>query len=131
MKENLLETLFLQASSDPVTKNMSTKDYQSYMYKGVQIIKENDKITIYNPSDMDYYTEIKNLEVFEDGWIRGVLRITKQKYLDKLEKIKTEIAYEMNNNKNFSKISELREDRDRITKKYREISNKLKTITHE
>ncbi len=131
MKENLLETLFLQASNDPVTKNTSTNEYKSYMYKGVQIIKENEKITIYNPSEMDYYTEIDNLDVFKDGWISGVLRITKQKYLDKLETIKTEIAYEMNNNKNFSKISELREDRDRITKKYREISNKLKTITHE
>tara|TARA_R100000329_G_scaffold21777_6_gene21137 strand:+ start:1676 stop:2071 length:396 start_codon:yes stop_codon:yes gene_type:complete len=131
LKENLLETLFLQASNDPVTKNTSTNEYKSYMYKGVQIIKENEKITIYNPSEMDYYTEIDNLDVFKDGWISGVLRITKQKYLDKLETIKTEIAYEMNNNKNFSKISELREDRDRITKKYREISNKLKTITHE
>ena len=126
-----METLFLQASNDPVTKNTSTNEYKSYMYKGVQIIKENEKITIYNPSEMDYYTEIDNLDVFKDGWISGVLRITKQKYLDKLETIKTEIAYEMNNNKNFSKISELREDRDRITKKYREISNKLKTITHE
>ncbi len=131
MKENLLETLFLQASNDPVTKNTSTKEYKSYMYKGVQIIKENENITIYNPSEMDYYTEIDNLDVFKDGWISGVLRITKQKYLEKLETIKTEIAYEMNNNKNFSKISELREDRDRITKKYREISNKLKSITHE
>tara|TARA_Y100001938_G_C7816175_1_gene294316 strand:- start:11 stop:406 length:396 start_codon:yes stop_codon:yes gene_type:complete len=131
LKENLLETLFLQASNDPVTKNTSTKEYKSYMYKGVQIIKENENITIYNPSEMDYYTEIDNLDVFKDGWISGVLRITKQKYLEKLETIKTEIAYEMNNNKNFSKISELREDRDRITKKYREISNKLKTITHE
>tara|TARA_Y100001937_G_scaffold126862_1_gene197289 strand:- start:1299 stop:1694 length:396 start_codon:yes stop_codon:yes gene_type:complete len=131
LKENLLETLFLQASNDPVTKNTSTKEYKSYMYKGVQIIKENENITIYNPSEMDYYTEIDNLDVFKDGWISGVLRITKQKYLEKLETIKTEIAYEMNNNKNFSKISELREDRDRITKKYREISNKLKSITHE
>ena len=126
-----METLFLQASNDPVTKNTSTKEYKSYMYKGVQIIKENENITIYNPSEMDYYTEIDNLDVFKDGWISGVLRITKQKYLEKLETIKTEIAYEMNNNKNFSKISELREDRDRITKKYREISNKLKSITHE
>ena len=131
MKENLLETLFLQASNDPVTKNTSTKEYKSYMYKGVQIIKENENITIYNPSEMDYYTEIDNLDVFKDGWISGVLRITKQKYLEKLETIKTEIAYEMNNNKNFSKISELREDRDRITKKYTQISNKLKSITHE
>ena len=48
-----------------------------------------------------------------------------------LETIKNDIAYEMNHNKNFSKISELREDRDRITKKYTQISNKLKSITHE
>tara|TARA_B100001093_G_scaffold114955_1_gene107318 strand:+ start:981 stop:1376 length:396 start_codon:yes stop_codon:yes gene_type:complete len=131
LNSKLLETLFHQASNDPVTKNKSTKEYDCYMYKGVQITKEDQKITIYKPSDMNFYIELESLDDFKDGWMLGVLRLTLKKYKYKLETIKNDIAYEMNNNKNFSKISELREDRDRITKKYTQISNKLKTITHE
>ena len=59
------------------------------------------------------------------GWKRGVYLVTLQKYKEKLENIKKQMAIELNTTKSAKRIKLFKQSREQITKKYYLITQKL------
>ena len=126
MDQEQLRNLFQEASKHHSTRNISSSEEQSYMYLGVKISKQHD-LYLLQLANTNFYTDLNLDTTFKDGWVVGVNKIKRLEYEKQLNKIEKDIAYEMNNEKNFSDILELRSKREYIIKK---INNTRKTLKH-
>ena len=61
----------------------------------------------------------------------GVNKYKKIQYKRELNKIEKQIAYEMNNKKDFNEIKKLREKREHLLKKYNNTRKTLKQNNYE
>tara|TARA_R110000787_G_scaffold106301_1_gene213960 strand:+ start:614 stop:1018 length:405 start_codon:yes stop_codon:yes gene_type:complete len=122
-----LNKLFEEAKACDQSVNLSTKRYECYIYKGVQIIKDDTSIKIYSPKGMDFYDEVSTdfYLLFMDGWKIGVYRLTLKKYELSLLRIEKKIADEMNNKVSLKVIEQLRSRRLNIMNKFYSIRTKL------
>ena len=57
MTKEQLDMIFQQAKSDDSSKKISSSPYESYMYKGIKILKDEKSIRI-QTSGMSYYQEL-------------------------------------------------------------------------
>jgi hypothetical protein len=62
-----------------------------------------------------------------EGWTRGVLMITLDKYKSKLDRIKNSISRELNGNNSKKRLNYFKEARQQILNKYYKITQKLNT----
>tara|TARA_R110000824_G_scaffold207761_3_gene393259 strand:+ start:274 stop:678 length:405 start_codon:yes stop_codon:yes gene_type:complete len=122
-----LNQLFEEAKAHEQSISLSTKKYECYIYKGVQIIKDDASIKIYSPKGMDFYDEVSTdfYLLFMDGWKIGVYRLTLKKYELALLRIEKKIANEMNNKVSLKVIEQLRSRRLNIMNKFYSIRTKL------
>jgi hypothetical protein len=122
-----LNKLFEEAKACDQSVNLSTKRYECYIYKGVQIVKDDTSIKIYSPKGMDFYDEVSTdfYLLFMDGWKIGVYRLTLKKYELSLLRIEKKIADEMNNKVSLKVIEQLRSRRLNIMNKFYSIRTKL------
>jgi len=128
-----LEKIFNEAKNDGQCVNLSTKHYECYIYKGVQIIKDKTSIKIYSPKGMDFYDELPQeyYLFFIRGWKEGVYKLTLKKYELSLARIEKKIAQEMNNKVSLKAIDQLRGRRLNIMNKFYSIRTKLNQILNQ
>tara|TARA_Y100001973_G_C5148888_1_gene306993 strand:- start:686 stop:1003 length:318 start_codon:yes stop_codon:yes gene_type:complete len=98
---------------------------------GVKLTKDDmtGQIKIFDPTkSTNYYIEL-NIDEYNyfqtEGWKKGVFRITLNKYINKLERIKTSISEEMNGSMSLKKLKYLKESRQQVLKKYYKLIQKL------
>lgn len=126
-----LEDIFHQAMNDYATVDVSGSDYQACIYLGVKITKDNEtgEIIIYDPiKSVNYYIEIEKdlYNIFhKKGWKKAVIQITLDKYKEKLERIKTSVANEMNGTQSQKRLKFFKETREMILNKYYKLTQKL------
>jgi len=120
-----------QAKTDGVSKNISTSNYQAYMYKGVKIINDNYSTRI-ETSGINYYREISDEQYkeFEKGWLSGVYRLTLKKYQAQLENLEIRVRDEMNGSKSMKVLEGHKTHRIMLNKKHEEVSKKLNNLTN-
>ena len=132
MSSNTLEDIFAQAERTQGSVNLHGLGYKAYIYLGVKITKDkaSGEIKIYDPSkSVNYYIEIEQelYKVFlKKGWKKSVIDLTLKKYKDKLDRVQSSIAKEMNGNKSPKRLRILKETREQILKKYFKLTQKLK-----
>jgi len=128
-----LDEIYNEALSHYKSKHLQSKEHESCIFLGVKITKDyaTGEIKIFDPSKSNnYYIEldIKLYELFfKEGWTRAVLKITLEKYISKLERIKESINNEVNNNASQKRLNFFRESREQILKKYYKLTLKLNT----
>ncbi len=125
-----LDQIFKEASNDFSTCNLSAENYYAFMLLGVKITKDEEGlIKIYDPTKKgEYYRECSDQDYLlytNNGWKRGVYLVTLQKYKEKLENIKKQMAIELNTTKSMKRIKLFKQSREQITKKYYLITQKL------
>ena len=120
-----------QAKTDGVSKNISTSNYQAYMYKGIKIINDNYSTRI-ETSGINYYREISDEQYkeFEKGWLSGVYRLTLKKYQAQLENLEIRVRDEMNGSKSMKVLEGHKTHRIMLNKKHEEVSKKLNNLTN-
>ncbi len=100
------------------------------MYLGIKISKQNNNYLL-QLANNNYYTDPDLSSVFKQGWVVGVNKYKKIQYKSELNKIEKQIAYEMNNKKDFNEIKKLREKREHLLKKYNNTRKTLKQNNYE
>lgn len=120
-----------QAKTDGVSKNISTRNYQAYMYKGIKIINDNYSTRI-ETSGINYYREIseEQYQEFERGWLSGVYRLSLKKYQAQLENLEIRVRDEMNGSKSMKVLEGHKTHRIMLNKKHEEVSKKLNNLTN-
>jgi len=120
-----------QAKTDGVSKNISTSNYQAYMYKGIKIINDNYSTRI-ETSGINYYREIseEQYKEFEKGWLSGVYRLSLKKYQAQLENLEIRVRDEMNGSKSMKVLEGHKTHRIMLNKKHEEVSKKLNNLTN-
>ncbi len=120
-----------QAKTDGVSKNISTSNYQAYMYKGIKIINDNYSTRI-ETSGINYYREISDEQYkeFEKGWLSGVYRLSLKKYQAQLENLEIRVRDEMNGSKSMKVLEGHKTHRIMLNKKHEEVSKKLNNLTN-
>ena len=131
MDKKRLEELYKAASMDQGSTNLDGTGYKARMRLGVKISKDtlSKEVKIYDySSGGNYYVEMKeeHLSTLNKlGWTNGVLKLTLDKYKNKLETIKKSIARELNGNNSSKRLNYYKEARQQVLKKYYRITQKL------
>jgi len=129
-----LNKLWEEASSYRRGTPLNTSEYQSYIYRGIKIIKHSDgDVTIYTSHFGDFYREIskEDYEYFiKKGFRAGVYMLCLRNYNKTLEVIKTKIRNEVNGRNNQKHYNALRDHRVLVMNKYKDVIN-LKKETNE
>ena len=120
-----------QAKTDGVSKNISTSNYQAYMYKGIKVISDNYSTRI-ETSGINYYREIseEQYQEFERGWLSGVYRLSLKKYQAQLENLEIRVRDEMNGSKSMKVLEGHKAHRIMLNNKHEEVSKKLNNLTN-
>lgn len=131
MTKEQLDMVLEQAKTDGVSKNISTSNYQAYMYKGIKIINDNYSTRI-ETSGINYYREISDEQYkeFEKGWLSGVYRLSLKKYQAQLENLEIRVRDEMNGSKSMKVLEGHKAHRIMLNKKHEEVSKKLNNLTN-
>ena len=131
MTKEQLDMVLEQAKTDGVSKNISTRNYQAYMYKGIKIINDNYSTRI-ETSGINYYREIseEQYQEFERGWLSGVYRLSLKKYQAQLENLEIRVRDEMNGSKSMKVLEGHKTHRIMLNKKHEEVSKKLNNLTN-
>jgi hypothetical protein len=106
-----MEQVFKQASRDGLSTRLTTPVSESYIYKGVKIIKDEDGIRILNTKfNGDYYQEVTNEEyaIFEkNGWRTGCYIVATSNNRKALNIISEKIQEEIKTMKNLKRYNML------------------------
>lgn len=129
MKKELLR----QAREYRRATKLETDTQESYIYKGIKIIrdKETEEIVVVNGKVSDFYKEISDEEyqvMFDKGFRYGVYSICLDHYNKTLSMLKTKISNEVNGRNNQKHYNALKEYRSFIMGKYTDIINLKKEI---
>tara|TARA_R110000744_G_scaffold218441_2_gene337183 strand:+ start:805 stop:1230 length:426 start_codon:yes stop_codon:yes gene_type:complete len=134
-----LNIVFDQAKKHHATVTIHRNGYEVCVYRGVQIIKEEDgTVKIYKAQGMDYYNELTHdYDLFKDGWRAGVYLYLKKKYNKDLDFLSKKIRDLMNTSSTYKKktntlkeIEACKFKRKNIVIKYSRVSQKLNTLNH-
>lgn len=129
----ILNNIFSEASKDYGTTEMHGSGYEAYMKLGIKISRdsETNDIKLYDHSaGGNYYVEMGDQDkqlILDEGWSVGVLKITLDKYKEKLERIKKSISKELNGNNSKKRLNYFKESRQQILNKYYKIIQKIKS----
>jgi hypothetical protein len=106
-----MEQVFKQASLDGISTRLTTPVSESYIYKGVKIIKDEDGIRVLNTKfNGDYYQEVTNEEyaIFEkNGWRTGCYLVATSNNRKALNIISEKIQEEIKTMKNLKRYNML------------------------
>ena len=97
---SVLNDIFEQAVRDHNSTNLDGDTYESRMYYGIKIVRENESktITIYDTArGGDYYKELEEEEYdlfFDFGWKTAVRKLTLVRYKDRLKSVEEKIKHE-------------------------------------
>ncbi len=139
MTKQELEIVFEEAKAHQSSICLGGKGCETYIYKGVQIIKDSDSIKIYKAQGMDYYNEIgHDYDLFKKGWRTGVYLYLKKKYNKDLDFLSRKIRDLMNTSSSYKKSSNTLKEiescqlkRKNIVLKYTMVTHKLKTLNQQ
>ena len=118
-----MEQVFNQAVSDLLSTRLTTPDSESYIYKGVKIIKTDDSdIRILNTKfNGDYYQEVSKEEyaIFErNGWRVGCYLVATRNNRKALNMISDKIQDEIKTMKNLKRYNMLVKYRDVVIHRF-------------
>ena len=119
--EKHLDKIWEEASSTFGAVRLNSKDHESYIYKGVKIVKYNGIVTLYS-TETEFYKVI-TYYFYGKSFLEGVRSFLTDKYLKKLDTIEKMIQKEMNNQKNYKRFKYLKSRRNTYLKKYNEINS--------
>jgi|TARA_R110000782_G_scaffold262191_2_gene354152 hypothetical protein len=123
-----IQDIFEEAITFSKACNLSNerKNEESYLYKGIKIMKKDNFITIFNTSKIQFdYKEIPDedyLKFYELGFVKGVHAIVKESYMYKIEVLNKKIKTEINSRNNKKHYESLKVKRDNLINKYSNIS---------
>ena len=117
-----MEQIFYQASKDLLSTRLTTPTSESYIYKGVKIIKDEDGVRILNTKfNGDYYHEItkEEYEVFKkNGWRIGCYLVATSNNRKALNIISEKIQEEIKTMKNLKRYNMLVKYRDTVINRF-------------
>lgn len=117
-----MEQVFKQAQTDGLSTRLVTPKSESYIYKGVKIVKDDCDIRIYNTKfNGDYYQEItkQEYEVFsKKGWRTGCYLVATRNNSRSLSVISSKIEQEIKNMKNLRRYNMLVKYRDIVITRF-------------
>lgn len=117
-----MEQVFKQASRDGLSTRLTTPTSESYIYKGVKIIKDDYGIRILNTKfNGDYYQEIRMDEyaIFEkSGWRTGCYLVATRNNRKALNIISEKIQEEIKTMKNLKRYNMLVRYRDVVIHRF-------------
>jgi hypothetical protein len=117
-----MEQVFKQASLDGLSTRLTTPDSESYIYKGVKIIKDDISIKILNTKfNGDYYQEVTNEEyaIFKkNGWRVGCYIVATSNNRKALNMISEKIQEEIKTMKNLKRYNMLVKYRNTIIHRF-------------
>ena len=117
-----MEQVFNQASLDGLSTRLTTPTSQSYIYKGVKIVKDERDIRIYNTKfNGDYYQEVTKEEyvIFEkNGWRTGCYLVATSNNRKALNIISEKIQEEIKTMKNLKRYNMLVKYRDVVIHRF-------------
>jgi len=128
---SVLNDIFEQAVRDHNSTNLDGDTYESRMYYGIKIVRENESkaITIYDTArGGDYYKELEEEEYdlfFDFGWKTAVRKLTLVRYKDRLKSVEEKIKHEINGRNNAKYLVYLKEIRANTMNKYYNVTQKL------
>jgi hypothetical protein len=106
-----MEQVFKQASLDGLSTRLTTPVSESYIYKGIKIIKDEDGIRVLNTKfNGDYYQEVTKEEyaIFEkNGWRTGCYLVATSNNRKALNIISEKIQEEIKTMKNLKRYNML------------------------
>jgi len=110
--------------------DLSTKNEEARIYRGIKIVKQGDEIKIYS-TETDFYKDISSWfmsgDDFNDSFLTCAHRYIKDRYLRNLDAIERSIKLEMNSSKNHKRFANLKARRANLLTKYNEINSKETT----
>ena len=117
-----MEQIFNQAGADLLSTRLSTPTSESYIYKGVKIIKDDTSIKILNTKfNGDYYQEVTKEEyaIFEkNGWRVGCYLVATRNNRKALNIISEKIQEEIKTMKNLKRYNMLVRYRDVVIHRF-------------
>jgi len=117
-----MEQVFKQASLDGISTRLTTPVSESYIYKGVKIIKDEDGIRVLNTKfNGDYYQEVTNEEyaIFKrNGWRVGCYLVATSNNRKALNIISDKIQEEIKTMKNLKRYHMLVRYRDVVINRF-------------
>lgn len=117
-----MEQIFNQAGSDLLSTRLTTPDSESYIYKGVKIIKDEKGVRILNTKfNGDYYQEVTKEEyaIFEkNGWRVGCCFVATTNNRKALNIISEKIQEEIKTMKNLKRYNMLVKYRDVVIHRF-------------
>jgi hypothetical protein len=117
-----MEQVFKQASLDGLSTRLTTPVSESYIYKGVKIIKDEDGIRVLNTKfNGDYYQEVTKDEyaIFEkNGWRVGCYLVATSNNRKALNMISEKIQEEIKTMKNLKRYNMLVKYRNTIIHRF-------------
>ena len=121
-KKITMEQIFNQAVGDLLSTRLSTPTSESYIYKGVKIIKDDNSIKILNTKfNGDYYQEVTKEEyaIFEkSGWRVGCYLVATRNNRKALNIISEKIQEEIKTMKNLKRYNMLVRYRDVVIHRF-------------
>jgi len=119
--EKHLDKIWEEASSTFGAVRLYSNDHESYVYKGIKIVRYNGIVTLYS-TETEFYKSITKY-FYGKSFLEGVRSFLSEKYLNKLDSIEKMIQREMNNQKNHKRFKYLKTMRNTYLKKYNEINS--------
>jgi hypothetical protein len=117
-----MEQVFKQASQDGLSTRLTTPESESYIYKGVKIIKDEDVVRVLNTKfNGDYYHEVTKDEyaIFEkNGWRVGCYIVATSNNRKALNMISEKIQEEIKTMKNLKRYNMLVKYRDTVIHRF-------------
>lgn len=110
--------------------DLSTRNEEARMYKGIKVVKQGDQIKVYS-SENEFYKDVTcwftSGDEFNDSFLTCAHRYIKDRYLRRLDTIERRIKLEMNSSKNHKRFARLKTTRTNLLNKYNEINSKETT----
>jgi hypothetical protein len=113
--------MWYEAMKLPKSAHLVYPESEAVIYKGVKIEKTENDIKIYS-TQSDFYSDMTEEFIQEDGFLLCVNIYLKKKYLDQLDRIEMWIQKEVNGQKNHKRITNLKKFRENLITKYNEVN---------
>jgi len=118
--------IWQQVIEDNVSVDMSYRNKQAYIYKGIKVVKVRDEIKILNTITFGLeYEEIEEHlydSFLSNGFREGVVDVLRKSYLDRIDALNKSIKKEINSRNNKKHYKSMKIRRGELINKYSKIS---------
>jgi len=125
-KTYTLLDIWQQVIEDNVSVDMSYRNKQAYIYKGIKVVKVRDEIKILNTITFGLeYEEIEEHlydSFLSNGFREGVVDVLRKSYLDRIDALNKSIKKEINSRNNKKHYKSMKIRRGELINKYSKIS---------